>query len=204
MNELIIFILEKIGYLGVFLLVSIENVFPPIPSEIILIFAGFMTTYTNLNIVVMIIISTLASYFGAILLYLIGKILNRDRIERMIDGKLGKITKIEKKDIDKVVDYFNKKGTLTIFMCRFIPLIRSLISIPAGMSNMNFIKFSIYTIMGTFIWNATLIVLGKIVGNNWHIVADIFNNYSTFILIIIGILLLIFIPFYYKKRYKSQ
>lgn len=204
LNELIILILEKIGYFGVFLLISLENIFPPIPSEIILLFAGFMTTYTTLNILLMIIVSMLGSYFGAVVLYFIGKILNRERIEKMIEGKIGKVTKIEKDDIDKVVNYFDKKGTITILICRFIPLIRSLISIPAGMCNMNFIKFSVYTVIGTLIWNSVLICLGAILGNNWGLVANIFNNYSTFILIAILVFLFVFVTIYYKKRYKSK
>ncbi len=140
MQEIIIQIIEQWGYLGVGALIAIENIFPPIPSEVILAFGGFMTTKTALNVVGVIIAATLGSTIGAIVLYLIGKILNKERLERIISGKIGKVLRLKKSDIEKADKWFDTKGQKTVFICRFIPIVRSLISIPAGMSEMKMWK----------------------------------------------------------------
>ena len=95
MQEFILAMMDQFGYLGVFLLIAIENIFPPIPSEVILLFGGFMTTYTTLNIIGMIISSTLGSLIGAIVLYYIGKIFNKERLKKIISGKIGKILRLK-------------------------------------------------------------------------------------------------------------
>ena len=193
MQNFIIEFMNSFGYFGVFLLIAIENIFPPIPSEVILLFGGFMTTYTKLNIIFMIISSTLGSLFGAIVLYYIGKIFNKERLKKIISGKIGKILRLKNSDVDKADKWFDTKGNKTVFFCRFIPIVRSLISIPAGMSEMPIIKFLIYTIFGSLIWNTVLIITGKMVGNNWTKILTIFDTYSHIVLIIfiLGILFLI-------------
>ena len=168
MEEFILSMMNQFGYIGVFLLIAIENIFPPIPSEVILLFGGFMTTYSELNIVLMIIFATLGSLIGAIVLYYIGKILNKERLKKIIDGKIGKILRLKNSDIDKADEWFDKKGNKTVFFCRFIPIVRSLISIPAGMSEMPLGKFFLYTTTGSLIWNTVLIIIGAIVGEKWE------------------------------------
>ncbi len=195
---------EKFGYLAVFALIAIENIFPPIPSEVILLLGGFMTTSTNLNIILMIIAATLGSLVGAIVLYYIGKIFNKDRLKRIVSGKLGKILRLKEKDIDMADEWFDNKGNITVFFCRFIPIVRSLISIPAGMSEMPMIKFLIYTIAGSAIWNTVLIVIGNRVGDNWESILDIFDKYSHIVLIILIILFVLFIVWFYKFRKSNK
>ena len=95
MQDFIVYIMNSYGYLGVFLLIMIENVFPPIPSEVILLFGGFMTTYTKLKIIGMVIASTLGSVVGALILYQVGKIFNTDRLKKIISGKIGKILRLK-------------------------------------------------------------------------------------------------------------
>lgn len=202
MQEIILSIMNVYGYLGVFLLIMIENVFPPIPSEVILLFGGFMTTYSKLSIVGMIVASTLGSLFGAIILYYIGKIFNKDRLKKIISGKLGKILRLKASDIDKADSWFDNKGNKTVFFCRFIPLIRSLISIPAGMSEMPILKFTIYTVVGSLIWNAVLIILGSIVGENWTSILNILDTYSHVVVILLAIIFIVGIYIFYKKRKK--
>ncbi len=200
MQNFIIEFMNSFGYFGVFLLIAIENIFPPIPSEVILLFGGFMTTYTKLNIIFMIIASTLGSLIGAIVLYYIGKIFNKERLKKIISGKIGKILRLKNSDIDKADRWFDTKGNKTVFFCRFIPIVRSLISIPAGMSEMPIIKFLIYTIFGSLIWNTVLIITGKMVGNNWTKILTIFDTYSHIVLIIFIIIFIILITIFYKKR----
>lgn len=204
MQNFIIEFMNSFGYFGVFLLIAIENIFPPIPSEVILLFGGFMTTYTKLNIIFMIISSTLGSLIGAIVLYYIGKIFNKERLKKIISGKIGKILRLKNSDIDKADKWFDTKGNKTVFFCRFIPIVRSLISIPAGMSEMPIIKFLTYTIFGSLIWNTVLIITGKMVGNNWTKILTIFDTYSHIVLIIFIILFIILITIFYKKRKNNK
>ena len=205
MQEFMLSIINQFGYLGVFLLIAIENIFPPIPSEVVLLFSGFMTTYTELNVVIMIIASTLGSLVGAIVLYYVGKILNKERLKKIVSGKIGKILRLKNEDIEKADKWFDTKGNKTVFFCRFIPIVRSLISIPAGMSEMPMLKFLIYTIVGSAIWNTVLIIAGNRVGENWVNILNIFEQYSHITLIV---LILIFIIgctiFYVNKSKKSK
>jgi len=204
MEEIIINLMNQFGYIGVFLLIAIENIFPPIPSEVILTFGGYMTTYTKLNIPLVILFSTLGSLVGAIALYFIGKILNKERLTKIVSGKIGKVLCLKKEDIDKADAWFDKRGEKCVFFCRFIPIVRSLISIPAGMSEMNISKFLIYTTIGSLIWNSVLVILGGIVGDNWEVIVNIFDTYSNIALIVLIILFFGFIFWFYKKKTKKQ
>lgn len=204
MQEFILSIMEQFGYLGVFLLITIENVFPPIPSEVILLFGGFMTTYTSLNIVIMVIAATLGSVIGAIILYYIGKIFNKERLKKIISGKLGKILRLKNSDIDAADHWFDTRGQKTVFLCRFVPIVRSLISIPAGMSEMPFVKFLIYTAAGSLIWNVVLIVAGSIVGNNWASILNIFDTYQHIVIVVLAIIFIGFIFWFYKIKAKKK
>ena len=200
MQEIMLSIMEQFGYLGVFLLIAIENIFPPIPSEAVLLFGGFMTTYTNLNVVGMIIFATLGSLVGAIVLYYVGKILNKERLKKLVSGKVGKILRLKTEDIEKADKWFDEKGNKTVFFCRFIPIVRSLISIPAGMSEMPMPKFLIYTITGSTIWNTVLLVMGSIVGENWENMLSIFDQYSHITLIVLAIIFVIACVIFYNKK----
>lgn len=204
MQDLIINIMNDFGYLGVFLLITIENVFPPIPSEVILLFGGFMTTYTKLNIVLMTIAATIGSVFGAIILYYIGKIFNKERLKKIISGKIGKILRLKNSDIDKADEWFDTKGQKTVFICRFIPIVRSLISIPAGMSEMPMLKFLIYTTLGSLIWNTVLIIVGSILGANWESILTILDTYSHAVLILLIIIFVVFVYWFYRNKNKKS
>ena len=190
MQEIIINIMENFGYIGIFLLIMIENIFPPIPSEVILLFGGFMTSVSELTVIGVIISSTLGRLLGAIILYYVGKIFNKERLTKIVEGRIGKILHLNGDDIDKANSWFNEKGLKTVFFCRFIPVLRSLISIPAGMNEMKMSKFLIYTIIGSIIWNTVLTLLGHIFGSKWESILKIFDTYSSLVIII---LVLIFI-----------
>lgn len=204
MQEFIINIMNSYGYIGVFLLILLENIFPPIPSELILLFGGFMTTYTKLNIIGMIISSTLGSLIGALLLYKIGTIFSKEKLKILISGKLGRVLKLKNSDIDNANKWFTNEGKKTVFLGRFIPLIRSIISIPAGINKMNISKFITYTLLGSVIWNLVLIILGHIVGRNWKAILKIFKLYSRFSLLLLFILLIILITKLYKNKSKEK
>ena len=200
MQEFVLTVMENYGYFGVCFLIAIENIFPPIPSEVILLFGGFITTKTSLNIVLMVLFATLGSLIGAIVLYYIGKILNKDRLKKIVSGKVGKILRVKTSDIDMADAWFDNKGNITVFFCRFIPIVRSLISIPAGMSEMPMLKFLIYTIVGSAIWNTVLIIIGNRVGENWETILKIFDRYSLVVVILLIIIFVGFIVWFYKFR----
>ena len=204
MQETIINILNNFGYLGVFSLIMVENLFPPIPSELILLFGGFMTTYTKLTIFGMIIFSTLASLFGAIILYYIGRIFNKERLKKIISGKVGKVLRLKESDIDSSNKWFDTKGQKTVFFCRFIPFIRRLISIPAGMNEMPMLRFISYTLLGSLIWNSILIIIGSIVGENWISILNVLDIYSKYIVILLGIALIVIVIMFYRRKYSNE
>lgn len=204
MQEFILSIMNQFGYFGVFLMIAIENIFPPIPSEVILLFGGFMTTYTNLNILMMVISATLGSLFGALLLYYVGKIFNKEKLKKIVSGKVGRMLRLKTTDIDKADNWFDTKGNKTVFFCRFIPLVRSLISIPAGMSEMPICRFIVFTLFGSLIWNIVLIALGSIVGENWTSILNILNTYSHVVVIILIIIFISLIWLFYSKRRNNK
>ena len=168
MHIFIMDMMNSFGYIGIALLIMIENLFPPIPSEVILTFGGFMTTYTHLTVGGVVFFSTLGSTVGAIFLYYIGKLLSPEKLEQLIDGKLGKILHFKKSDVRKSIKKFQQKGNMTVFICRCIPILRSLISIPAGMSNMKMGNFLVLTIAGSALWNTILVSAGAAAGASWE------------------------------------
>ena len=200
MQDFIISIMNQFGYFGIFFLIFIENVFPPIPSEVVLLFGGFMTTYTKLNIFLMIVFSTLGSVAGAIVLYYVGKILNKERLKKIVSGKIGKVLRLKASDIEKADHWFDTKGNKTVFFCRFIPVVRSLISIPAGMSEMAMGKFLLYTTVGSAIWNSVLLIVGNKVGENWESILGIMDQYSHIVLILLIVLFIAFLVYFFGFR----
>lgn len=200
MEEWIIDFIEQFGYAGVFFLIALENIFPPIPSEIILTFSGFMTTTSALHIPGVVVASTLGSVFGAMILYGIGRLINIDRMEILVE-KYGRCLRLTKKDIHRADAWFAKYGVWTIFFCRMIPLVRSLISIPAGMAKMNVFTFLLLTTLGTLIWNIVLINLGVAVGESWVDILGFLDIYSSAAYVVLGIAAL-WVFFLLLKRFQ--
>nr|WP_225942064.1 DedA family protein [Sporosarcina limicola] len=178
--------MDQFGYFGVLLLIMIENVFPPIPSEVILTFGGFMTTYTDLTKMGVIIAATAGSVIGAMVLYSIGLLIDVSKLEKIVD-RWGGILRLTRKDIHRADAWFDKYGPWTVLFCRLVPLIRSLISIPAGMSNMNFLLFVLLTTIGSLIWNTALVFIGAAVGDNWQSIVQYMDIYSTITYVLIGL-----------------
>lgn len=203
MEEWIFNIIENYGYLGVFLIIVIENVFPPIPSELVLPFSGFMTTKTELSVAMMIVASTAGSVVGGTILYYIGTILDVERLEKIVD-RWGKYLQLKREDVYKADAWFDRYGIWTVFFCRMVPLLRSLISVPAGMSNMKMPLFLLFTLLGTAIWNTLLIVIGAKLGENWTQILSYTEVYSDIIyavgaIAILAVLIFFGRRFFYKK-----
>lgn len=194
--------MEQFGYVGILLMIALENVFPPIPSEVILTFGGFMTTYTKLTVPGVIIAATIGSVVGAVILYGIGRLLDVERLEKIVD-RWGHILRVKKEDIRKADAWFDKYGYWTVLFCRMIPLIRSLISIPAGMSNMKFDMFLLFTTIGTLIWNVILVCVGAAVGDSWEKIVAFMDVYSNIAYAVIAVVAIAFLFFFFRKRRKS-
>ncbi|MBP1991486.1 DedA family protein [Paenibacillus eucommiae] len=192
-------IMNDFGYMGIFLLIAFENVFPPIPSEIILTFGGFMTTYSDLSIIGVVIASTLGAVIGAIILYGIGVLLDVNKLETLV-GKYGHFLRLNKKDIHRVNDWFNKYGVWAVFFCRLVPLLRSLISIPAGSTRMNFFTFLLLTTAGSLIWNIVLVNIGAAVGASWETIVGYMDIYSNIVYVALVVLFALFVFLFIKKK----
>lgn len=202
MENWITTIMEDFGYIGIFLLIMLENLFPPIPSEVILTFGGFMTTQTDLTVWGVVIASTIGSVAGAIVLYAIGALVGISRIERFVD-KWGKFLRLTSSDIRKANSWFEKYDVWTVFFCRFVPLIRSLISLPAGLAKMNFFVFLLLTTLGTLIWNLVLVKVGAAVGDSWETIVHYMDIYSNIAYAAIVIVFLIIVIQFYRKKMRS-
>lgn len=192
--------MEQYGYIGIFFLITIENIFPPIPSEIILTFGGFMTTHSDLEITGVIVASTLGSLVGALVLYGVGRLVDINRIERMV-GKWGYLLRLKKGDIHKANSWFLSHGVAAVFFCRFVPLIRSLISLPAGMARMPLGLFLFLTTLGTMTWNVILVKIGAAVGDSWEQIVHYLDVYSDIVSGILVVLFLLMMIRYVCKRW---
>ncbi|MFD1439171.1 DedA family protein [Acinetobacter terrae] len=184
LTEWIISIMEQLGYLGIALLMFLDNIFPPIPSEIIMPSAGYSASQGELLLVGVIIAGCIGSLIAAAILYWIGYKFNHDSIFRFVD-RYGKYLFIKSNDVKKSLDWFEQYGHRIVFFGRMIPAVRSLISIPAGMSHMPFWKFMFFSSLGTIIWTTFLACVGFYFGENQALMQNIFNQVSHFIIIVV-------------------
>jgi membrane protein DedA with SNARE-associated domain len=182
-------LIEALGEWGVGVFTFAETVFPPIPSEVILPLAGFQTQAGDLSLPLVIVTSTLGGYLGAALLYLLGAKLGLERSIRW----LAKLPLVDREDFEKAAAWFGRHGKSAVFFGRLLPGIRSLISLPAGASRMNFAVFSAFTIAGSAIWNALLVGLGALLGTHYDVVAQYSSllNYVAYAAIAVAIALLV-------------
>lgn len=199
MQETVIYIMDSFGYLGLCFLIALENLFPPIPSEAILPFAGFMTTYTRMSVVGAIIFATIGSCIGAVILYWLGTVLMPQNLNRLFEDKRVKRLGFKQNDVEKTIKWFEKCGKKAVLFGRCVPIIRSLISIPAGMTKMKFSIFFLYTIIGSAIWNTVLIYLGALLGASWGEVMFYVGKYSEIIQIILIAAVVVYLWKYIKK-----
>ena len=160
------------GYLAVAALIFLENVFPPIPSELVLPMAGYLTHKTDMLLPGVIVAATAGSVVGAFVLYGIGRLLSRERLEHFFETQPMRLLGFKGDDIASAIDWFDKRGQLTVLICRCVPVVRSLISIPAGTAKMNPVRFTLYTLIGSAVWNAVLCTLGSGAGKAWHRITE--------------------------------
>lgn len=187
MRELVLELMGEYGNLAVFLLILVENLFPPIPSEVILTFGGVMTVCTDMTPVGVILFSTAGSLAGAVILYSVGRFLLDEVFRKLLCGQIGHLLHFRLEDVDLAKGWFRERGRSAVFLCRLIPIVRSLISIPAGIARMPFVPFLVFTAAGSILWNTVLVYAGRIAGDSWEKVSAAFGVYSDLFLMIAGI-----------------
>ena len=184
MRELVLELMGEYGNLAVFLLILVENLFPPIPSEVILTFGGVMTVCTDMTPVGVILFSTAGSLAGAVILYSVGRFLPDEVFRKLLCGQIGHLLHFRLEDVDLAKGWFRERGRSAVFL---IPIVRSLISIPAGIARMPFVPFLVFTAAGSLLWNTVLVYAGRIAGDSWEKVSAAFGVYSDLFLMIAGI-----------------
>lgn len=187
MRELVLELMGEYGNLAVFLLILVENLFPPIPSEVILTFGGVMTVCTDMTPIGVILFSTAGSLAGAVILYSVGRFLPDEVFRKLLCGQIGHLLHVRLEDVDLAKGWFRERGRSAVFLCRLIPIVRSLISIPAGIARMPFVPFLVFTAAGSLLWNTVLVYAGRIAGDSWEKVSAAFGVYSDLFLMIAGI-----------------
>jgi membrane protein DedA with SNARE-associated domain len=165
-------VIDRLGYVGVALLVALENLFPPIPSEIVLPFAGFVARDGRATLIGMIVAATIGSVIGAWILYGIAAAVGPERFHRFV-VRHGRWFRLTSADITKAERWFDRRAVVGVLVGRCVPLVRSLVSIPAGFRRMPFATFTLYTALGSLIWNTALIGAGYLLRDNWHDVEPI-------------------------------
>jgi len=176
LTGLVLDVVDALGAPGLGLISFVEVVFPPIPSEIVLPLAGFLVQTGQLGLVAVFVLSTLGSYLGSLLLYWVGAWIGLDRAARIAD----RIPLMEAADVTKSAQWFHRHEGAAVFTGRFVPGIRSLISLPAGAARMSVWKFSLFTIAGSGIWNALLIGLGMALGTQYELVEE-YGHYVDYV-----------------------
>ncbi|WP_226925241.1 DedA family protein [Georgenia thermotolerans] len=174
-------VMESLGGFGAALLIALENLFPPLPSEVILPLAGFTASRGSLGLVEVIVWCTAGSVVGAWVLYGIGALLGRERTRAIMNWL--PLVKIE--DVDKTEAWFHRHGKGTVFLGRMIPIFRSLISIPAGITRMPLLLFTALTLAGSLVWNTALIVAGYALGENWHVVENYVGVFTKIVIVLV-------------------
>jgi membrane protein DedA with SNARE-associated domain len=206
LNNLRLFIEEVIlglGYPGIVLIMALENVFPPIPSELVMPFAGFLVGCQSANLATgcpaneftmlgVVLAGMVGSVLGALILYYIG-LWADERVVRAFIRRYGRYLFISEDDLNTTLGYFSRHGEAVIFFGRLIPLVRSLISIPAGMQRMPLGKFLLYTSIGTALWSGILAYAGLYLGRNWESVVEVISQYQKLTLALIALAVLAFL-----------
>lgn len=192
--------METLGAPGVGIAIFLESAFPPIPSEVVLPLAGFTASQGSMGLVAAIVWATVGSLLGAYLLYFVGHLVGADRLRKIADW----LWLVEAADVDKSMAWFDKYGSPSVFFGRMVPGIRSLISIPAGIDRMGLVKFTLWTTLGSAIWNSILVYLGFTLGENWHTVTDYMEEFSLIIKILLVIAFVALTIWLMRRQRKSS
>jgi len=188
-------LIDAFGVLGVALLMAVENLFPPIPSEIILPFTGFLVGRGEIGFLPALVASTAGSLSGALILYALGRWGGRNLILRY-----GRLLRVKEADLDRAEGWFDEYDEWVVLFGRMVPGVRSIVSIPAGMLRTPFVKFVLLTTAGSAAWNALLLAAGWYLGENWQQIEGIVGSVSTFVLVLVAVALIAAAIWWWRRR----
>ena len=205
-------VINQFGYLGVALLVVIENVFPPIPSEIVLPFAGFVAqqgasavnatagaAQSDSTVVGMMIAATVGSVVGALILYFVSAAIGPERLRQFVE-RFGKWFGVKSSDLVRAEEWFDRRSVVAVLVGRCVPLIRSIVSIPAGFRRMKLTSFVVLTAIGSAVWNIALIGAGAVLGDQWERVGEYVGVFQWLVIAAVLLLLVRFVVSRLKNR----
>lgn len=193
--ELITNIISAIGYAGIAILMALESMITPVPSEVVMPFVGYLVNQGKFSFITAAVVSAIGCLIGSLLSYCMGYYGRGVFIK-----KIGKYLLLDEEHLAWTEKWFKKHGEKTIFVSRFVPIVRHFISIPAGAGKMNLAKFSVYTLVGSFIWNSSLIYAGIKLGENWGKL----HTYSEKIDMVLIIIIVLGISYYAWRIYKNN
>lgn len=188
-----------LGYVGLALVLVLENLFPPIPSEVVLPLAGFLVGQGEFGFAGAVISSTLGSLAGALILYMIGRCGGRPLVLRY-----GRLLRVSTRDLDRAESWFARYGDAVVLGARVIPFARSVVSIPAGTLEMPLLRFTVLTTVGSALWNALLIGGGYLLGANWEQVSTWAGAYSDVILVLIAVAIVLYLTLRLPRRLRKN
>ena len=205
-------VINQFGYFGVALLVVIENVFPPIPSEIVLPFAGFVAqqgasavnatadaAQSDTTVIGMMIAATVGSVVGALILYFVSAAIGPERLRGFVE-RFGKWFGVKSSDLVRAEEWFDRRSVVAVLVGRCVPLIRSIVSIPAGFRRMKLTSFVVLTAIGSVVWNIALIGAGAVLGDQWERVGEYVGVFQWLVIAAVLVLLVRFVVSRLKKR----
>jgi len=189
-------LMEQLGVFGAGLAVALENLFPPLPSEIILPLAGFTASRGDFTLVGAVLATTLGSVVGALALYYLGAIFGRERVRAVAD----RMPLLKLSDVDHTEEWFARHGTKAVFFGRMVPIFRSIISIPAGVERMPVLTFVALTTAGSLIWNSVFVIAGYVLGENWMAVEPYAETFQWLVIIAVVIAVVGFVVVRLRAR----
>lgn len=189
---LIIHLISQMGYLAIFILMTLESALLPIPSEVTMPFGGFLAQQGQLNFWLVVLIGALGNLTGSLIAYAIGFFLEESLILRLIK-QYGKFVLISEDEYKRAVRWFGKYGNPIAFFSRLLPAVRTFISLPAGLAEMNLLQFSFFTFVGSFLWSAVLTWIGFSLGKNWNSLEPIFKKFQYAIIAVVVLAVLWYI-----------
>jgi membrane protein DedA with SNARE-associated domain len=186
--EWITSVIARLGYVGVATLTFLENLFPPIPSELVIPLAGFVSARGGLRLPLVIVMGSVGSLAGALVWYAIGKRVGEQRLRKWV-ARYGRWLTLSAEDVDRAQHWFRRHGAAAVFFGRLIPGVRTFVSIPAGFSSMPVARFLLYSALGTAIWTAALAYAGVVLQANFTLIGDYIDVATNAVLAVLGVIL---------------
>ena len=193
-------LMDRLGAPGAGLAIALENLFPPLPSEVILPLAGFTAAQGGMSLAAALVWTTLGSVAGALALYGIGALIGRDRVRALVV----RLPLVKVADLDRTEAWFARHGAKAVFFGRMIPVLRSLISVPAGVERMSVATFVLYTTLGSLLWNTAFVLAGYGLGDNWRTVEEYVGVYSKAVVALAGLAAVAFLAVRIVKARQAE